>query len=90
MRGAGIAGEKIGGLPMRKTSLLLAVLLAASFSTVADAAKKKAGAPVDAAYQWNVEHMKPMAAGAADSGKKMKHHRHHGKKMAKKMGKKKS
>ena len=30
---------------MRRSTLLLAVLLAASFSTVADAAKKKADAP---------------------------------------------
>ena len=30
---------------MRKSTLLLAALLAASFSTVADAAKKKADAP---------------------------------------------
>jgi hypothetical protein len=75
------------GITMRKYSLLLAVMLAASFSTVADAAKKKAGgvAP-DPVYQWNVEHMPPQGA-PAKKAKKMANHRHHG---AKKMAKKKS
>jgi hypothetical protein len=35
----------VGKKPMRKGILLLAVLLAASFATTADAAKKKAKAP---------------------------------------------
>jgi hypothetical protein len=71
------------GITMRKYSLLLAVMLAASFSTVADAAKKKAGgvAP-DPVYEWNVKNMPPMAApGAAAPAKKAKHHK--AKKMAK-------
>jgi hypothetical protein len=77
---------------MRKYSLLLAVVLAASVSTVAYAKKKAGGVPPDPVYQWNVEHIKPMAApGAAEPAKMAKHHhRHHAKKMAKKMGKKKS
>jgi hypothetical protein len=71
---------------MRKYSLLLAVVLAASFSTVADAAKKKAGgvAP-DPVYEWNVKNMPPQAmpgaAAPAKAAKKAKHHK--AKKMAK-------
>jgi len=66
------------GIIMRKYSLLLAVMLAASFSTVADAAKKKAAAPApkDAAYEWNIKNMPPMpqqaAAGAAQPAKAAK------------------
>jgi len=69
------------GIIMRKYSLLLAVLLAASFSTVADAAKKKAAkpaAPKDAAYEWNVKNIPPMqvstgaAATPAKAAKKTK------------------
>ena len=64
------------GIIMRKYSLLLAVLLAASFSTVADAAKKKAAkpaAPKDAAYEWNVKNVPPMAQpGAATAAKPAK------------------
>ena len=49
---AGIHPHLTMGINMRKYSLLLAVMLAASFATVADAAKKKAGgvAP-DAVYE---------------------------------------
>jgi hypothetical protein len=65
---------------MRKCSLLLAVLLAASFSTVADAAKKKAAtkAPADAAYEWNLKNAPPhkmtgpAAAAPAKEAKKSK------------------
>lgn len=64
---------------MRKYSLLLAVVLAASFSTVADAAKKKAAkAPADAAYEWNVKNVPPhkmtgpAAATPAKAAKKSK------------------
>ena len=67
------------GITMRKYSLLLAVMLAASFSTVADAAKKKAAAPAapkDAVYEWNIKNMPPMpqqaAAGAAQPAKAAK------------------
>jgi hypothetical protein len=49
------------GINMRKYSLLLAVMLAASFSTVADAAKKKAAAPArDAVHEWNAKNIPPM------------------------------
>jgi len=66
---------------MRKYSLLLAVMLAASFSTVADAAKKKTGGvAADPAYEWNVKNMPPQAAGAPA---KMAKKHHHAKKMAK-------
>jgi hypothetical protein len=52
---------------MRKFALLLAVALAACFTmTGAEAAKKRAAAkptaPVDAAYQWNLKNIPPMAA----------------------------
>jgi hypothetical protein len=53
---------------MRKYSLLLAVVLAASFATVADAAKKKPKAPPkpkDAAYEWNLKNIPPPPAKAA-------------------------
>jgi hypothetical protein len=68
------------GITMRKYSLLLAVMLAASFSTVADAAKKKAAAPApkDAVYEWNIKNMPPMAqpgstaAAPAKAAKKVK------------------
>ena len=65
-------------------------MLAASFSTVADAAKKKAGGvAADPVYEWNVKNMPPQAApGAAEPAKKTKQHRHHAKKMAKKKAKK--
>jgi hypothetical protein len=70
---------------MRKYSLLLAVMLAASFSTVADAAKKKAGGvAADPVYEWNVKNMPPQAApGTAAPAKMAKKHHHHAKKMAK-------
>ena len=49
---------------MRKSALVLAVTLAACFTlTDAEAAKKRqAKPPVDAAYEWNVKNVKPMAA----------------------------
>jgi len=78
---------------MRKYSLLLAVMLAASFSTVADAAKKKAGgvAP-DPVYEWNVKNMPPQQAstGAATSAKPAKKAKKHAMKKAKKAKAKKA
>jgi hypothetical protein len=81
---------------MRKYSLLLAVMLAASFSTVADAAKKKAGgvAP-DAVHEWNAKNIPPMPmpgasaataapAKAAKPAKKSKKAKKSSKKKAKK------
>jgi hypothetical protein len=58
------------GIPMRKSALLLAVILAACFTlTGAEAAKKKAAKPAakpaDAAYEWNLKNMPPMAAPGA-------------------------
>jgi len=55
---------------MRKSALLLAVILAACFTlTGAEAAKKKAAKPpakpADAAYEWNLKNMPPMAAPGA-------------------------
>jgi len=44
---------------MRKSSLVLAVILAACFTlTGAEAAKKQAKPPADAAYEWNVKNVK--------------------------------
>jgi len=55
---------------MRKSALLLAVILAACFTmTGAEAAKKKAkppAKPADAAYDWNMKNVPPMAAPAAE------------------------
>lgn len=43
---------------MRKCALVLAATLAASFTlTTAEAAKKKAKPPADAAYEWNVKNV---------------------------------
>lgn len=54
---------------MRKSALLLAVILAACFTmTGAEAAKKKANPPAkpaDAAYDWNMKNVPPMAAPGA-------------------------
>jgi hypothetical protein len=56
---------------MRKSTLLLAVILAACFTlTGAEAAKKEAAAakpaaPTDKAYEWNLKNMPPMAAPGA-------------------------
>jgi hypothetical protein len=51
---------------MRKIALVLAATLAACFTlTGAEAAKKKAKPPADAAYEWNLKNVKPMAAPAA-------------------------
>jgi len=52
---------------MRKSALVLAVTLAACFTlTDAEAAKKRqakpAAKPADAAYEWNVKNIRPMAA----------------------------
>jgi hypothetical protein len=53
------------GTHMRKIALVLAATLAACFTlTGAEAAKKKAKPPADAAYEWNVKNIKPMAAPA--------------------------
>ena len=62
---------------MRKFALLLAVALAACFTmTGAEAAKKKAAAkpkaPVDAAYEWNLKNIPPMAAPGAAAAKPAK------------------
>jgi len=62
---------------MRKSALVLAVTLAACFTmTGAEAAKKKqakAAKPVDAAYEWNVKNVPPMAApGAAKAAQPAK------------------
>src|SRR5690242_18661947 len=60
-RRPGYSGRITVGLTMRKCSLLLAAMLAVSFSTVADAAKKKSAAPPkDAASEWNMKNMPPM------------------------------
>ena len=65
----------LGLLPrLGKSALLLAVILAACFTmTGAEAAKKKAAAkppakPADAAYDWNLKNMPPMAAPGAAAG----------------------
>ena len=53
---------------MRKSALLLAVILAACFTmTGAEAAKKKAppAKPADAAYEWNLKNMPPAPAPGA-------------------------
>ena len=43
---------------MRKSALILAATLAASFTlTTAEAAKKQAKPPADAAYEWNVKNV---------------------------------
>ena len=43
---------------MRKSALVLAATLAASFTmTNAEAAKKQAKPPADAAYEWNVKNV---------------------------------
>ena len=48
---------------MRKSALVLAVTLAACFTlTDAEAAKKRQAKPADAAYEWNVKNIPPMAA----------------------------
>jgi len=50
-------------------------MLAASFSTVADAAKKKkAAAPADAVYEWNIKNIPPhpMPGAAAEPAKPAK------------------
>jgi hypothetical protein len=52
---------------MRKSALVLAVILAACFTlTDAEAAKKRqakpAAKPADAAYEWNVKNIPAMAA----------------------------
>jgi len=83
--------EMTMGIIMRKYSLLLAVMLAASFSTVADAAKKKTAAPApkDAAYEWNVKNVPPMqmpmqaSTAAAKPAKVAKKGKKGGKKKAK-------
>ena len=62
---------------MRKSALILAATLAVCFTmTGAEAAKKRKAAEKppqsasDAAYQWNIKNMPPMAApGAAGAGK---------------------
>ncbi len=65
----------IMGINMRKSALVLAVTLAACFTlTDAEAAKKRqakpAAKPADAAYEWNVKNIPPMAApGAATPAK---------------------
>ena len=64
-----------GDLNMRKSALLLAVVLAACFTlTGAEAAKKKAAAkppaaPADKAYEWNLKNIPPMAAPGAAAAK---------------------
>ena len=63
----------IGGILMRKTAFVFAVFLAAFFTlTGAEAAKKRHAKPTpppaDAAYDWNVKNIKPMAA--PDAAKK--------------------
>jgi hypothetical protein len=55
------------GINMRKSALVLAVTLAACFTlTDAEAAKKRQAKPAaksaDAAYEWNVKNVPPMAA----------------------------
>ena len=74
---------------MRKSALVLAAILAATFTvTGAEAAKKKAAAkpPADAAYEWNVKNVKSFGpnftAPAAEPAKAVK--------TAKKKSKKKS
>ena len=50
---------------MRKSAFVLAVTLAACFTlTDAEAAKKRHAKPADAAYEWNVKNVKPIAAPA--------------------------
>jgi hypothetical protein len=73
---------------MRKSTLLLAVILAACFTlTGAEAATKKAKPtppPKDAAYEWNVKNMPPMPAPGAAAAPAAE------KKVAKKKSKKKA
>ena len=66
---------------MRKSALVLAATLAACFTwNGAEAAKKRKAKPVDAAYEWNIKNVPPMAApnfgkpakAAQKSGKKAK------------------
>lgn len=79
---------------MRKSALALAVTLAASLTLAnADAAKKRQGPPAkpkDAAYEWNIKHMPPMAApSAAKPAKAAKGSKKKGLKKAAKGSKKK-
>ena len=58
--------KKRWGTHMRKIAIVLAATVAACFTfTGAEAAKKKAKPPADAAYEWNVKNIKPMMAAPA-------------------------
>ena len=74
---------------MRNSALVLAVTLAACFTlTDAEAAKKrqaKPAKPADAAYEWNVKNIPPMAApNAAKPAKAAQRSKKKAKKKAKK------